>query len=424
MIIQVDELYKFLHNCKNKKIGGFDQIILPVRPVYSKSDQLMFSPLTEDGHFDMAGAWPADSFYGDMDGEWSDTVMNTGTNLANPLRRNVAGDGKLDPNIFAKHIRTPSGQHGIEVAVGRIDFVRLPAFAPAAEVELLRRYLRKDHAYRHAEVRYDQTVCGGAFFWSPFHPFGRSINLNALWTGTRLRSRAALVHGDAFQSPTPILWAMQGGYGGGDTLHNDRTAAAYQKILVITTPFLATNRSEAPIAFYLLKGSFFGEWSGYNNNLMRGLLATPRYGLASCWTMEKVWRFETLAAGDTLGSGLVRTARDDASTRTTYLLGDPTLRAQVTAPPGRATGRSRGGTVELQWEPSPDASHGYLVYRSLKGLDGPHERLTPTPLTGASFADAQAPRGRKLYQVRAAQLLVTGTGSFTNLSQAAFVTVD
>jgi hypothetical protein len=52
----------------------------------------------EDGHFDMNGAWPADSFYGDMDGEWSDSVMNTGTNIPNPYRRNVAGDGSSTPS--------------------------------------------------------------------------------------------------------------------------------------------------------------------------------------------------------------------------------------------------------------------------------------------------------------------------------------
>jgi hypothetical protein len=247
------------------------------------------------------------------------------------------------------------------VAIGRIDFVRLPAFAPVSEVEPLRRYLRKDHAYRQAQVRYDPVVCGGAFFWSTFNPVGRSINLNALLTGTRLQSLAALLHGDAFQSTRPILWAMQGGYGGGDRLHNDPNAAAAQKILVVSTKYLATNRQEAPIGFYLLKGSYFGEWSGYNDSFMRALLATPKHGLAACWTMEKVWRFETLAAGDTLGSGLVHTAQGDASTRTTFLLGDPTC-AQITARRrGHQAARRRGRIAVGTFG---DAAQGHVVYRS------------------------------------------------------------
>ncbi len=378
----------------------------------------------EDGHWEMNGAWPADSFYGDMDGQWSDQVMNTGNNLPSPMRRNVAGDGKLDSAMFDQHIATPSGQHGVEVAIGRIDLARLPAFAPTAEVELLRRYLRKDHAYRVGTVRYGQDVCGGAFFWTPFSPVGRSIYLNALSTASRLQGLQGLVHGDAFQSTRPLLWALQGGYGGADTLHNDRSAAAAQRVRVITTAYLATNRAEAPVAFFMAKGSYFGDWNGFQNDFMRALLATPQHGLVSCWTMEKVWRFETLAAGDTLGSGLVRTARGDASTRTTFLLGDPTLRAFVTRPPVKPVGRERGNRVELTWESSPDADAGYLVYRSTKGMDGPFERVSGSPITSTSFSDADAPRNRKLYQIRACQRLTTGTGSFTNLSQAAFVTVD
>lgn len=378
----------------------------------------------EDGHFDRNGSWPADSYYGDMDGEWSDQVVNTGTNIADPLRRNVPGDGKLDAFMFDRYIRTPSGQHGVEVAVGRIDFSRLPAFEPSGEIELLRRYLRKDHAYRQAQVRFEPIVCGGAFFWSVFHPVGRSIQLNALWTGTRLAGPGGVVHGEAFQRPTPVLWAMQGGYGGPDTLHNDRGAAAALNIPVITTAGLATNRSEPRAAFYLLKGSYFADWNAFADNLMRALLATPQYGLASCWTMERIWQFDGLAVGDTLGSGFVRTARGAASTRTTYLLGDPTLRAVVTAPPIKANARARNENVELNWGASPDASDGYVVYRSLNGLDGPHERVTRDPLTFPRFTDERPPRGRKLYQVRALQRVVTGSGAFTNLSQAVFVTVN
>jgi hypothetical protein len=126
--------------------------------------------------------------------------------------------------------------------------------------------------------------------------------------------------------------------------------------------------------------------------------------------------------GGTLGEGFVRTARGGVSTRATFQLGDPTLRAIVTAPPTEATGRRRGGSVELRWEASPDANAGYFVFRSTTGADGPFEQITAAPVTDTTFTDDDPPGGRKVYQVRAAQLVVTGAGSFTNLSQAVFVT--
>jgi hypothetical protein len=46
------------------------------------------------------------------------------------------------------------------------------------------------------------------------------------------------------------------------------------------------------------------------------------------------------------------------------------------------------------------------------------------PAGAVSFRDVDAPAGKKTYLVRAAQLLVTGSGSFTNLSQATVAAVD
>jgi len=40
----------------------------------------------EDGHPDHQGAWPADAYYGDVDGPWSDTVCNTSTNSPSVFR--------------------------------------------------------------------------------------------------------------------------------------------------------------------------------------------------------------------------------------------------------------------------------------------------------------------------------------------------
>jgi hypothetical protein len=178
------------------------------------------------------------------------------------------------------------------------------------------------------------------------------------------------------------------------------------------------------VAFHLLKGSYFGDWNNYQNDFLKSLLALPESGLAAFWTYETLWRFEDLGIGGTLGEGFVRTARGGASTRTTFLLGDPTLRAVVTAPAPRGSARVRGRDVELRWEASPEAGRGYVLYRSIRGLDGPFERLGDGPLTGTTYLDRNAPSGRKVYQVRAAHEVTTGSGTFTNLSQALFLEAD
>ncbi len=379
---------------------------------------------SEDGHFDMAGAWPADAWYGDVDGAWSDHLVDNGARVTNPIRRNIPGDGKLDASTFQAHITTPGGVPGLELAVGRIDFARLPAFGARSEVELLRQYLHKAHRYRHKALTFPPALRVGSYFYSPFSPVGRALNENALLLATRLGGLNHLSHGDAFSPGFPCLWAIQGGYGAYNTLHNARQAAAEQGVTPVTTADLAGGRIRPAAAFYLLKGSYFGDWNNYQDDLLRALLALPDSGLAAFWTYDTLWRFEPLGVGGTLGEGLVRTARGGASTRTTFLLGDPTLRAHVTAPPGEVRARRQGRAVELRWVPSPDADAGYLVLRSTAGRHGPFGRLTAAPVSDTTFTDPAPPAGRKVYHVRAVQRVVTGAGVFLNLSRAVAANVN
>jgi len=84
------------------------------------------------------GAWPADVFYGDMNGTWTDYVVND-RGAESSRNWNVPGDGKFDQSY------APSA---VELEVGRVDLSNLTAFSQG-ERELLRQYLNKDHNYRH-----------------------------------------------------------------------------------------------------------------------------------------------------------------------------------------------------------------------------------------------------------------------------------
>jgi hypothetical protein len=58
----------------------------------------------------------------------------------------------------------------------------------------------------------------------------------------------------------------------------------------------------------------------------------------------------------------------------------------------------------------------------MNGLDGPWTKLSASVISGDTYTDNNAPSGAKTYQVRAAYLTSTGSGSFTNLSQGVFFT--
>src|SRR5439155_18191774 len=100
-----------------------------------------------DGHYpDHQGAWPADAYYGDIDGKWTDSSLNT-LIAADPRNRNIPGDGKFDQSTL------PSA---VELEVGRVDLANLPgrisSKGPASfpsVLELLRRDLNKHHNFSH-----------------------------------------------------------------------------------------------------------------------------------------------------------------------------------------------------------------------------------------------------------------------------------
>ena len=119
-----------------------------------------------DMHDNHLGAWPTDAYYADVDGTWPDTTVEIEASVRYG-NYNVPGDGKFDPSFL-------DGDRAPELAVGRIDFSDLPG-AAWNEVELTRRYLARDHAYRHQLPPYDAVPRRaliddqfGLFFWEAF----------------------------------------------------------------------------------------------------------------------------------------------------------------------------------------------------------------------------------------------------------------
>jgi len=239
----------------------------------------------------------------------------------------------------------------IELQVGRVDFANLPAF-PNTEIELLRQYLNKDHNFRSRLISVQQRgliddnfgVNGGEAFavngWRNFAPLFRATNI---------------FEGDWFTTLATqgYLWAY--GCGGGTF-----TSAAG---IGATADFVA---NDPRVIFTMLFGSEFGDWDS-ENSFLRAPLATRTYTLTCAWAGRPNWQFHHMGLGETIGFS-TRWAQNNSSTYAAganarflhiALMGDPSLRLHIVAPPSSLLiATNLAAALDLTWIASPDSDPG------------------------------------------------------------------
>ncbi|MBI4663912.1 MAG: VCBS repeat-containing protein [Verrucomicrobia bacterium] len=373
-----------------------------------------------DGHG--ARALPADGFYGDVDGIYTDHAVNFSSYLEAPHESrhdNWIGDGKFDQNRFPPNA---NGVARLELAVGRIDFSKLPVFRPETEIALLRRYLDKVHRYRHKQLSQPERMTVGTFF-----PGGLNWETyaQALKNSSRLfgGEPGRVADGDPLGPENSSLWGILGGYGLPYGVCGPSWIYHESKHL--------TDSVKLPRVLFASVFASYCLDPDYTNNFMRALLGVPNAGLAVTWFRpvsagNLPLSFEPLGLGEPIGSGFLRIINEnpDQTAGNTYLtlLGDPTLRLQILAPPSALAARGQR-RVALSWTGSPEPGVQYLVRRSTNGLNGPWQQLSSGAISDTRYTDTAPPPGPILYQVRALKLASTGSGSFTNLSQGVFVRV-
>jgi hypothetical protein len=388
------------------------------------------------GGYDHQGAWPADTYYGDSDGLWTDTSVNY-ANCNWAANNNFPGDGKFDQDYI------PYNSNGIaqlEMAVGRIDFANLPEMTNTVsttpdqvETNLMVQYFAKEHSFRMKST----ALANRGIYASSFGACGPadqsmlqcgSLNTCYLF-GLVSTARAAGIEPFLQTNGQGYMFAVEGGDGSSDRIGNS-----------ISTDFTITNfvspLPEPKLGFYVLDGSFFGDFN-MTNDFLRGCLGAPNYGFASVWcggSFVFVWDFQDCALGAPIGAAMLRTLNDThqwdnpilgGGHREISIMGDPTLRLQITAPPTDLNAWNiAAGTELVAWAPAAETNAQYFVYRS-ESIHGPFtNRLNSVGLKANSFADTGAVGGASTYMVRTEVLFTTGSGSFTNLSQGVIITVN
>jgi hypothetical protein len=385
--------------------------------------------IVPDGHCpDHRGAWPCDGFYGDMDGEWTDNTVND-TTAADARNRNVPGDGKYDQSSFPAPLKLMVGRVDLANMPGRLTYGG-PATFPS-ELELLRNYLNKDHNFRQKQFDLPRRGVVGDYFgvrdgeafaasgWRNLSTFFSSENVTTLpqegtWIPTLSSNSYLWAYGCGPGSFTSI-----GGLGNTDRYHDG-----------ITTELV---KADVKAAFTLLFGSWLGDWDS-EDNFQRAVLALPTYGLTCVCSGRPHWFLQHMALGEPIGysarltqnnrpGGLYQNEQNNCASQTHIaLMGDPTLRMHVVAPPANLTLTEQGKDFTLNWSPSSEPVIGYHVYRATDA-NSRFIRLTPTPVTCTSFTDGEgrlAPRSS--YMVRAVKLETSASGTYYNASQGAFIT--
>jgi len=368
--------------------------------------------MAPDGHSpDHVGAWPADVYYADFDGEWSDESINS-SGASRVENKNVPGDGKFDKSQNDADIKYP---------VGRIDFYNLTSFAET-ELQLLKRYLDKNHAFRSGAIKpvYEATVDDN------FGAYGEGFS------GSAYRGFGGLVGKDNFvanreflDSTITTMFSYACGAGSYTSCSGVGGIAEFSKRPITSI-------------FTMIFGSYFGDWDS-KDNVMRSVVASRGTVLTTGWAARPHWFFHPMGLGKPIGEVLLGAQNNtqqympsiyvtkkypggvyyQVAPRGTHiaLIGDPTLRMTSNMPieTPKNIGVTSTVSAQIDWESVPNAN-GYLVYKSSSEA-GPFEALTPSPITETTFNDIKANwKQDVVYQVRAVMLRETKSGSFYEVS--------
>lgn len=360
--------------------------------------------LYPDSHPDHEGAWPADVYYADINGTWTDAAVNVVV-ASDPRHRNTPGDGKFDQSAIPTDV---------ELQTGRIDFANMPAFA-LPEEELLRNYLNKDHAYKNKQIsaRYRGLIDDNFGYFS-----GEAFAASGWKNIATLVGQMNVSAGDYFpdMADSSYLWSY--GCGGG----------WYQGANGIgSTGNFASSSTQS--IFTILFGSYFGDWDS-QDNFLRAPLAQG-LTLTNVWSGRPHWQFHHMGLGENIGYS----ARISQNNNGTYfannssrgvhiaLMGDPTLRNDIVAPVSDLVASILGQGTEITWRPSPDDVAGYhIYYRS--DANPEYKRLNDTLVRQTSFTHSCLfDQGIVTYMVRAVNLQASASGTYYNMSQGITDTV-
>ena len=366
--------------------------------------------LNPDGHPDHLGAWPADIYYADMTGTWTDDSVND-VSAGYAANINIPGDGKWDQTIIPNLT---------QLQVARVDFYDMPGFA-ASEVQLMRSYLNKDHMYKMDSlvVRHRGIISDN---FGVFSVPDAGITYYEAFASSAWRSFAPLLSRDSVAATSAVIpnldtASYQWSYGCGGGWFSGAGGIG-------ATSDFATHQVNG--IFTMLFGSYFGDWN-VADNFLRAPLCSSNPGLTCCWSGRPYWFFHHMALGENIGFSAWCSQNNDGNLYApgniygiqqwvhVALMGDLTLRTEYVQPVTNLTVASvpLHGAI-LNWIASADtAVHGYYVYKSATEFGS--YRLVSGLLSATTYHDTVGADGLQYYMVRPVKVQSTPSGVYNNL---------
>ena len=356
-----------------------------------------------DGHPNHLGAWPADVYYADMDGIWTDSTVND-TTASDSRNWNIPGDGKFDQiNI---PYNSGNANNYAELEIGRIDLSNLPSFTKT-ELQLLQDYFTRNHNYRTKLTTYVTR----ALIDDNFGAYAES----AWWLAPLVGASNTATTLDYMTTLTAnsYLWSYGNGGGSYTSLGGIGTTANFAVTPIYTV-------------FTMLFGSYTGDWDT-TDNFMRASLAAGAQTVV--WAGRPNWFFHDMGMDATIGYSnrkvqnnlqpqLYQNGGYGAGGVYVELLGDPTLRNQVIAPPSNLTvGLNADNLAVLDWTASSETGiAGYNIYkiRSTGTPESSYIKLNSTPVITTNYSTCgDNINGNIKYVVRAVKFVTTPSGSYS-----------
>jgi hypothetical protein len=358
--------------------------------------------INPDGHTDHKGAWPADTYYGDLDGVWTDDFVEN--NMASREdNHNSIGDGKFDQSEIPSEI---------DIQVGRIDMHSLFDFNES-EVELLKRYFQKNHQWRmnQIEIETEVVIEDGFGMYAP--------EAITAWLLAPVVGIDSLYEDDFLATVTTSSPLFAYGSGAGSYTRASN---------IINTSHLSSEQING--VFLMLFGSYFGDWDS-EDNLLRSAIASDGNVLASFWAGRPTHQLYWMGTGYSIGYAVRKSQNAKESVGVsghglqgvhTALLGDPTLHAFPSPATESLSAASidEFGTVQLIWSEVDDAS-GYFIYNATSQF-GPYTRVTSTPIENTETT-VNSEQGEQWWMVRSVHNRTTPSGQFTTFGQGQFVSL-
>ncbi len=395
--------------------------------IIGKTPKFYSGKFAPDDKLNHIGAWPTDGFFG-MKQDFIIEMGKVEGCFKSDWLRNRYGRNELyfDFNTFP---------HNVNFMIGSLDLSELNSF-PESEVELLRRYLNKNHKYRTGQLSFRRR---GLIDDNLPAEFNREAHASSGWRNFNSMFGAdSISEGDYFSTLANESYMASYACGKGqpfDSLDGVGSSKDFATKQVNTI-------------FTMLYGDFIGDWDSPDNFLRASLASEPSI-LTAAWVGHPHWFMHHMSIGYPIGYSTRLTQNNDIyvplehfQTDTTSkpydpykngvhvgLLGDPTLTMYPLDLENSVSNlkaeKVNDHTVRLTWDISDmSTTHFYDVFRS-NYADGPFDKVTEVSLTNISeFVDEYHHTGDVWYMVRKKVLEFSPTASFWKHLRGKLVQTD